>query len=286
MQAHQPVMLAEVLAGLALRDDGLYVDCTFGRGGHSEALLGRLGEAGRVIAIDRDPEAVAAGERLAAGDRRFEILHGRFESLGSLLAGRAPADGVLFDLGLSSPQLADAGRGFSFAHDGPLDMRMDTSAGETAAEWLNRAPEREIADTLYQYGDERRSRRIARAICAARPLERTAELARLVRRAYPPGRHRIDPATRTFQALRIRVNEELHGLADALEQALALLRIGGRLAVISFHSLEDRIVKHFMREHKGGRLGIVERLQRPGAEERAGNPRARSARLRVAEKLA
>lgn len=282
-------MLAEVLDHLAIRPDGRYIDCTFGRGGHARAVLEQLSPEGRLFGIDRDPEAVSAGRALATADPRFTMLAGRHEELRELMAAAGAGqdfDGISFDLGLSSPQIDDPARGFSFSTEGPLDMRMDPTRGESAADWLNRADERDIADTIYQFGEERLSRRIARAIVAARPLRTTTELADLVRRQYPRRHHRIHPATRTFQALRIRVNDELRGLADALEQALTLLRLGGRLVVISFHSLEDRIVKQFMRANRGTRLGIVERIARPGEAETAINPRARSARLRVAERLA
>ena len=306
------MLLREALEGLALRDDGWYVDATYGRGGHSAEILARLGSQGRILALDKDPEAVAdAGARFGR-DPRFTAVHGGFEELGTLavswLDGHALA-GVLFDLGVSSPQLDVPERGFSFAHDGPLDMRMNTSRGPTAAEWLARASEQELADVLFRYGEEPGARRIAAAIVrlrATQPLATTRELADLV--AAHAGRHagrqagRIHPATRTFQAIRIALNDELGALERGLTAALALLATGGRLVVISFHSLEDRIVKRFMaREARGDeayaglpdippharpRLKLVGKLVRPTAAEVERNPRARSARLRVAERLA
>jgi 16S rRNA (cytosine1402-N4)-methyltransferase len=302
------VLLQEALEGLSLRDDGWYVDATYGRGGHSAEILARLGSQGRILALDKDPEAVAdAGARFGR-DPRFTAVHGGFEELGTVavawLGGHALA-GVLFDLGVSSPQLDVARRGFSFAHDGPLDMRMNTSQGATAAEWLAGVPEPELADVLFRYGEEPNARRIAAAIVGARsahPLTTTRQLADLV--AAHTRRHagRIHPATRTFQAIRIALNDELGALERGLTAALALLAPGGRLVVISFHSLEDRIVKRFMaREARGDeayaglptippharpRLKLVGKLVRPAAAEVECNPRARSARLRVAERTA
>lgn len=295
------------MTALLTHPDGVYVDGTFGRGGHSRALLARLGAAGRLIALDRDPEAVAVGRALMDADPRFVIVQSRFGALREALAGlgcHGNLSGILLDIGVSSPQLDTPERGFSFSADGPLDMRMDPGQGESAAQWLARAGEDEIAALLREDGEERFARRIARAIVAARvqsPLDTTARLAELVARAVPtrePGKH---PATRAFQALRIRVNDELNELRHALEQAVELLATGGRLAVISFHSLEDRIVKHFIRrEAQGPRLpkGVPVRAvetagrlrplggpQRPSSAELAANPRARSAMLRVAERL-
>jgi len=306
---HQPVLLQEALEGLLLRDDGWYVDATYGRGGHSAAVLARLGPQGRLLALDKDGEAVAHGRERFAADGRFAIRHAGFEDLAAViapwLAGRTLA-GVLFDLGVSSPQLTVAERGFSFAHDGPLDMRMNTSTGPTAAEWLASVPQRELVDALFRYGEEPRARQIAAAIVRAReeaPLLRTKQLADLI--AEHAGRQtgRIHPATRAFQAIRIVINDELGALERALEQCIDLLGAGGRLAVISFHSLEDRIVKRFMaREARGDeayaglpdsdipgharpRLKLVGKLVRPTAEEIERNPRSRSARLRIAERL-
>jgi 16S rRNA (cytosine1402-N4)-methyltransferase len=302
------VLLQEALEGLSLRDDGWYVDATYGRGGHSAEMLARLGPQGRLLALDKDPEAVADARRRFGGDPRFAVEHAGFEDLRAVAAAKlsgAPLAGVLFDLGVSSPQLDEPARGFSFAHDGPLDMRMNTDRGPTAAEWLAGVGERELADVLFRYGEEPRARKIAAAIVRARataPLATTRELAVLV--AAHAGRQtgRIHPATRTFQAIRIAINDELGALERGLTQALELLGEGGRLVVISFHSLEDRIVKRFMaREARGDeayaglpnvppharpRLALVGKLVRPQAAEVARNPRARSARLRVAERTA
>jgi len=305
---HTPVLLDEVLAGLGVQADGRYCDATFGRGGHTAAILGALGPSGRVIAIDRDPEAVQAGRRRFAGETRLTLVKGSFGQLEERVRAAGfdgELDGVLLDLGVSSPQLDEARRGFSFMQDGPLDMRMDYESGQSAAQWLARAGEREIADVIHGSGEERYARRIARAIVAARsaaPIERTAQLAQLVADAVPtrePGKH---PATRTFQAIRMHVNGELGALEAALPQAVRLLAAGGRLCVISFHSLEDRLVKRFMRREQAGDpvyAGLPAipaharpRLRRVGPAIRAGvaeverNPRARSATLRVAERLA
>jgi 16S rRNA (cytosine1402-N4)-methyltransferase len=305
---HTPVLLDEVLAGLSVRPDGRYCDATFGRGGHTAAILGALGPAGRLVAIDRDPEAIRAGRQRFAAEARLTLVQGSFGSLEERVrtAGiEGELDGVLLDLGVSSPQLDEAVRGFSFMQDGPLDMRMDNESGQSAAQWLAKAGEREIADVIRGLGEERFARRIARAIVAARetaPITRTAELAALVAGAVPtrePGKH---PATRTFQAIRIHVNGELDALESALPQAVRLLAPGGRLCVVSFHSLEDRIVKRFIRREEQGDpvyAGLPDvpaharpRLRRVGGAIMAGesevraNPRARSAVLRVAERLA
>jgi 16S rRNA (cytosine1402-N4)-methyltransferase len=300
---HLPVMRDAVLAGLALRRDGRYLDGTFGRGGHARAILERLDADGRLLLMDRDPEAIAHARREFAADTRVAIRHANFCELGAWDAARVGLDGVLLDLGVSSPQLDDAARGFSFQSDAPLDMRMDPGAGIGAAEYLAQADEREIADVLYRFGEERMSRRIAHAIVARRaetPLRTTRELAELVERALGRRERRKHPATRTFQALRLHVNDELGSLERALPAAVSALKPGGRLAVISFHSLEDRIVKHFIRGEAAApaRSGLppvpkqvpplraVGRRQRPDAAEIARNPRARSAVLRVAEKPA
>ena len=288
-------MVAEVLDLLAPARGGLFVDCTVGLGGHAAALL----EAGatRVLGIDRDPDAlVFAAERLAPWGDRVMLAHADFRDLGRVLDERSVAavDGVLADLGVSSVQLEEAGRGFSFRRDEPLDMRMDRSAGPTAAEWIARASETEIADTVFQFGEERFSRRIARAVVRARetaPIATTGQLAAIVRRAVPSrGWQRIDPATRTFQALRIRVNRELEGLDAFIATAVSRLRAGARLAVIAFHSLEDRIVKQALRSLAGaGDLALrllTPKPVSPGEAEVARNPRARSARLRAIERLA
>jgi 16S rRNA (cytosine1402-N4)-methyltransferase len=305
--AHVPVLPEESVAALdvARRPDGVYVDATFGRGGHSRLILDRLGPGGRLIAIDRDPAAVAAGH--AIRDARLSLLHARFGELRSILEAQgAPAiDGVLFDLGVSSPQLDDPVRGFSFRFDAPLDMRMDTTSGRSAADWLAHATEGDIREVLSSHGEERFAKQIAKAIVAARrggPVRSTGQLAALVGQAVRTREPGQDPATRTFQALRIHVNQELEELSLALPQALDALAPGGRLAVISFHSLEDRIVKNFMRdaarppvperlplrasELPAPRLRLLGKAQRPGPAEIAGNPRARSAVLRAAEKLA
>ena len=301
--AHETVLLHEGVDALAVRSDGCYVDATFGRGGHSRLILQRLGAQGRLIALDRDPQAVAAATRI--NDARFHMVHASFAELADVLArlGLEGVDGVLLDLGVSSPQLDDAARGFSFRRDGPLDMRMDTSRGQTAAQWLETAGESEIREVIRDYGEERFAKQIAKAIVAARqgrPIVTTGQLADIVGAAVRSREKNKDPATRTFQAVRIYVNQELAQLSLALPQALDLLRPGARLAVISFHSLEDRIVKRFMhdaaraqlprrlplreRELPQSKLRLVGRPLRPGAEEVAANARARSAILRVAER--
>ncbi len=308
MVAHTPVLLDEVLAGLSVKADGRYCDATFGRGGHTAAILQQLGAAGRLCAIDRDPAAIAAGRERFAAEPRLTLVRGSFGQLEERVraAGwEGELQGVLLDLGVSSPQLDEANRGFSFMQDGPLDMRMDNESGMSAAQWLARAGEREIADVLFKLGEEKFSRRIARAIVAARaatPIGTTRQLADIVAGAVPtrePGKH---PATRTFQAIRIHVNRELEEVEAALPQAVNLLAPGGRLCVISFHSLEDRLVKRFMRREAQGdpiyaelpyvppharpRLQLVGGAVMPGDAEIARNPRARSAVLRVAERIA
>ena len=303
--AHTPVLLAEVIDGLQVLADGIYLDCTFGRGGHTRALLEKLGPRGRVLAIDRDPQAVAAGRALAAQDARVSVEHANFDRVGAVAAecqvtGRV--NGVLFDLGVSSPQLDDVTRGFSFRDDGPLDMRMDQSAGESAAEWLAHASHEDITRILRAYGEEPHAKRIARAIVERRadaPIETTRQLADIVaaagRRGGAGGKH---PATRTFQAIRIHINGELEALQAALDQVPDILAAEGRLAVISFHSLEDRRVKRFMRARSRGPtapkgmpvvpagappvLRTLGRAIRASAEEVRANPRARSAVLRIA----
>ena len=301
---HQAVMLEQAVAGLNVRADGIYVDCTFGRGGHSRRILQLLGRGGRLIALDRDPDAIRAGA--AIDDARFTLLHGRFGELRALLAGAGvrKADGILLDLGVSSPQLDDAARGFSFRFDAPLDMRMDTSRGITAAQWLATAEESEIREVIKNHGEERFAKQIAAAIVAARSrghLAGTRQLAALVADAVPSREPRQDPATRTFQALRIHLNQELEELSLVLPQCMELLNSGGRLAVISFHSLEDRIVKRFMREAAAGvrlperlpvrakdmpqpLMRLIGKAQRPDDDEVIRNPRARSATLRLAER--
>jgi 16S rRNA (cytosine1402-N4)-methyltransferase len=306
--AHAPVLLDAALEGLRVMAEGCYVDGTFGRGGHARAILARLGGAGRLYALDRDPDAVAFGRAAFAAEPRLRLEHGSFADLAAFaerngIAGRV--DGLLLDLGVSSPQLDDPARGFSFQADGPLDMRMDPGSGESAADWLARAPEREIAAVLSDLGEERFARRIARAIVQARtsvPLRTTAELAALVARASPARDPHKHPATRTFQAIRIFVNRELEALAQCLDQSLRVLAVGARLVVISFHSLEDRLVKRFMRDRArgevlpkgvpvtggpaGGDLRVIGKAVRADAAEVARNPRSRSAVLRVAERVA
>ncbi len=305
-QAHQTVLLQEAVAALNITASGCYVDGTFGRGGHSQLIMQALGPEGCLLAIDKDLAAIESGHHLFANDSRFLIEQGSFAMLRQLtdrhhLTGKV--DGLLLDLGVSSPQLDSAERGFSFMHDGPLDMRMDTTSGMSAAEWLTQAEEREIAQVLKTYGEERFAKRIARAIVAARQeaaIETTGQLAAIIAQANPvkePGRN---PATRSFQAIRIFINRELDDLRDCLDQVLQVLAPGGRLAVISFHSLEDRIVKRFMRDHARGddfpagvpvtqdqlqpRLKLMGKAIRPSASEIDLNPRARSAVLRIAER--
>ncbi len=301
---HIPVMLKEALDGLGIRPDGCYLDGTFGRGGHAREVLQRLGPQGRLLLMDQDPTAVAVAQQEFGGDARIAIRYGSFAELGNWSETEAGLDGVLLDLGVSSPQLDETARGFSFQADAPLDMRMNPLAGESAAQWLVRSSEREIAEVLWGYGEERFGRPIARAIVEQRAemaIETTTQLAELVARVVKkrePGRH---PATRTFQALRIQVNAELQALEHGLIGALARLNTGGRLAVISFHSLEDRIVKRFMREQSQApmtrrglppppeaalKLKLIGGAQFPGDAEVATNPRSRSAVLRVAERLA
>lgn len=301
---HQTVLLREAVDALQVVPSGLYVDATFGRGGHSREILARLGPEGRLLAIDRDPEAVAAGDWLAKSDARFTMQHAAFSALASAVDARGwrnRVDGVLLDIGVSSPQLDDPARGFSFMRDGPLDMRMNPQEGQPAVEYIARASAEELQTVFSELGEERYSRRIAQAIVRARavqPLATTRELADLIVSAVPsrdPGRH---PATRVFQALRIHVNRELEQLVDALTQTLDLLAPGGRIAVITFHSLEDRIVKRFFNHHARGpdlprhlpipagtaapRIAWVSKALRPADAEVELNPRARSATLRVA----
>ncbi len=301
---HVSVLLEEAVAALNLSGDGLYVDATFGRGGHSRAILAKLGPNGRLLALDRDPAAVAVGN--AMNDARFRMIHAPFSEVDTAVraSGVERVDGVLFDLGVSSPQLDEAERGFSFRFDAPLDMRMDTSRGMTAAEWLNQAPEEEIARVVRDYGEERFARQVARAITQARavaPLTRTRQLAQVVAGAVRTRERGQDPATRTFQAVRIFVNRELEEIEQALPRAAALLKTGGRLVVISFHSLEDRMVKQYMRREsqgeqvppeiplpatalRGGCLRLIGKKVKPSESESRRNPRARSATMRVAER--
>lgn len=307
---HVTVLLNEAVAALAPRENGVYVDGTFGRGGHSRLILSRLGPTGRLFAFDRDPAAHAASQSVPTGlgfaDQRFELIHESFGGMAEALARRSvdQVDGVLLDLGVSSPQLDDPDRGFSFRHDGPLDMRMDTTRGISAEEWLATAPEEEIREVIREYGEERFAKQIARTIVAARQrgrIRRTGELASLVGEAVrtrEPGQH---PATRSFQAIRIFINQELEELQIVLPQCVKMLKPAGRLVVISFHSLEDRIVKRFMAheakadhlpdrlpvragEVNVARLALVGKAIKPSEEEVAANPRSRSAIMRVAER--
>lgn len=299
---HLPVLYTQVLEGLRVIENGVYLDGTFGRGGHARGVLAQLGSAGRLLLMDKDPEAIAAAERDFAPDPRVSIFRGSFAQLLQWEQTAGGLDGVLFDLGVSSPQLDVAERGFSFGKDGPLDMRMDPDSGESAAQWLARADDTEIADVLWTYGEERMSRRIARAIVAQRQKQaftRTAELADLIASAMPRGKDKIHPATRSFQAIRIHINRELADLEAGLVAAVERLKPGGRLAVISFHSLEDRIVKqYFNRLAKAPpsnrrlpeqqafvpTLDLIGGAIKAKDDELAVNPRARSAVLRVAQK--
>ena len=305
---HKSVLLDEAVELLLTDPSGCYVDGTFGRGGHSGLILSQLSEQGSLLAFDKDPQAIAVAEALEQSDSRFVVVHDSFAELGAELERRGlngQLDGVLLDLGVSSPQLDDPERGFSFLRDGPLDMRMNTSAGESAAEWIARADEKEIADVLYLYGEERFSRRMARAIVEERqkqPIETTKRLAEIIAAANPRWEKGKNPATRAFQGIRIHINRELDDLTACLEQALEGLKVGGRLVVISFHSLEDRIVKRFIRKHVKGdeappglpvpyamlnqRLKAIGKARKASKQELVDNVRARSAIMRVAEKLA
>ncbi|MCY1277129.1 Ribosomal RNA small subunit methyltransferase H [compost metagenome] len=306
---HITVLLEEAVEGLALREDGCYLDGTFGRGGHSRLILERLGPGGRLLGFDKDPQAIATGQALAADDGRFVIVQRSFAELGDEVRQRGlegKVDGVLLDLGVSSPQLDDPERGFSFLNDGPLDMRMNPDRGQSAAQWIASASEDEIARVFKEYGEERFAKRMARAVVqrrAEKPFERTADLAAVLSAANPAWEKGKNPATRAFQGIRIHVNNELGDLEQGLDAALEALAVGGRLVVISFHSLEDRIVKQFMRKHAKGeadklprdlpirqavfepRLKLVGKPQYASEEELKANPRSRSAVMRVAEKL-
>ena len=308
MNQHVPVLLEEALAALEVRTGGCYLDATFGRGGHTAAILDRVGQEGRVIAIDRDPEAIRAGRERFGTDARLTLVNSPFSQLSSVtheMGLEGQLDGVLLDLGVSSPQLDDATRGFSFSHEGPLDMRMNNAAGMTAADWLARAPEHEIVRVIREFGEERFAKRIAGAIVAQReqaPITTTTQLAQIVAaavRTREPGKH---PATRTFQAIRILVNRELDEIETALAGTLLALKPGGRLAVISFHSLEDTLVKRFMQRnsqedpifaglpevpvHARPKLRRIGKAVHPSDAEVQRNPRARSSIMRVAERIA
>lgn len=302
-----PVLLGPVLQALNIKEDGCYVDGTFGRGGHSREILRRLGKGGRLLAVDRDSRAIESAGPVMRTDPRFELVKDEFAHLENIAAARGllgKVDGLLLDLGVSSPQLDEAGRGFSFRLDGPLDMRMDTEKGISAAEWLASVDEKALKKVIAEFGEERFAGRIARAIVAARSsrgITRTGELADLIASVAPAKNRRIHPATKTFQAIRIFINRELEQLDAALAASLRLLAPGGRLCVISFHSLEDRKVKRFLRtasrereQYRGmpsipeefrPQLKLIGRAQVASADEIAGNPRARSARLRTAERI-
>ncbi|HLB56125.1 MAG TPA: 16S rRNA (cytosine(1402)-N(4))-methyltransferase RsmH [Coxiellaceae bacterium] len=309
---HESVLLGEAIAALAIKESGIYVDATFGRGGHSRAILEKLGPQGRLLAIDLDPEAILVAKKPPFfSDKRFEIEQASFSSIEALISKRGwlgKVDGVLLDLGVSSPQLDDPLRGFSFLRDGPLDMRMNPQQGISAMTWINQASSQEIADVLFQFGEEKLSRKIARSIISAReenPIATTLQLAKIIEKANPKREKNKHPATRSFQAIRIFINQELSALTECLPQIVDVLSPGGRMCVISFHSLEDRIVKQFIqheasndsypshmpmtqaqiKELQKTRLKKIGKSIEASAEEIKLNPRARSARLRIAEKL-
>jgi len=306
---HLPVMYAEVLQQLAIKQDGIYLDCTFGRGGHSQGILNLLGPCGQLLAVDRDSDAINSDyAQVMLTDQRFKLKHSCFSELESIVKNASLAgkiDGILLDLGVSSPQLDNPERGFSFLRDGPLDMRMDGNAGVSAEQWLASVDEKDLVKVLFDYGEERFARRIARAIVVKRaqsPIKTTRQLTELIEDAVPVREKHKHPATRTFQAIRIEINRELDELKAVLQQSARVLRPGGRLVVISFHSLEDRIVKRFIRNESGakynpGRLPIKEvdiakgvlkargKALKAGKQEISQNPRARSAIMRVAERV-
>jgi 16S rRNA (cytosine1402-N4)-methyltransferase len=306
-RSHVPVLLRPVLQGLNIKESGCYVDGTFGRGGHSREILRLLGKGGRLLAIDRDSQAIAAADSGMRSDPRFELIRDEFAHLKNIAARHGllgKVDGLLLDLGVSSPQLDEAGRGFSFRSDGPLDMRMDAESGVSAAQWLAHVDEKTLKKVIAEFGEERFAGRIARAIVAARssqPVLRTGQLAELIATVAPAKKARIHPATKTFQAIRIFINRELEQLEAALAASLDLLAPGGRLCVISFHSLEDRRVKRFMRnasrepeqyrgmpfvpEEFSPQMKLIGKLVTASADEIRANPRARSARLRIAERV-
>ena len=304
---HQPVLLEEALTALNIKPDGCYVDGTFGRGGHSQEIIKKLGEKGKLLAFDKDPQAITTANEIAANDDRLQVKQGSFTQLKQTveeLGWQGKVDGVFLDLGVSSPQLDDAERGFSFRFDGPLDMRMDPDSGQSAAQWLASAEERDIMMVLFDYGEEKFARRIASAIVEARqeqPINTTKRLASIVAAANPSREKNKDPSTRTFQAIRIFINQELDDLKTCLAQAVDILAPGGRLVVISFHSLEDRIVKRFIREQCKGddfpldlpvmhvelnqNMKMIGKAVKAGRTELKENPRARSAVMRTAERL-
>lgn len=304
---HKPVLLEETLTALNIKPEGCYVDGTFGRGGHSQEIIKQLGESGKLLAFDKDPRAIETANAIAANDDRLHVKRGSFNQLKQTveeLGWQGKVDGIFLDLGVSSPQLDDAKRGFSFQSDGPLDMRMDPDSGQSASQWLASAEERDIMMVLFDYGEEKFARRIASAIVAARqeqPINTTKQLASIVAAASPSHDKHKNPATRTFQAIRIFINQELEDLKTCLAQAVDLLAPGGRLVVISFHSLEDRIVKRFIRDQCKGddfpvdlpvmhaqlnqNMKMIGKAIKAGREELKENPRARSAVMRVAERL-
>jgi len=305
--SHKSVLLKEAVEALAIKPDGIYLDGTFGRGGHAEAILNKLGEQGRLIALDQDPQAIEVAEKKFAGDSRFEIVQQNFENMSELASSRGlmqKIDGVLLDIGVSSPQLDDASRGFSFIRSGPLDMRMNPRAGESAAEWLARVEEYDLVTVLMKFGEEKFARRIAHAIVSTRqetPITDTVQLANIIEAAVPVKDKKKHPATKSFQAIRIYINRELEVLENALQAALKVLAVNGRLAVISFHSLEDRMVKRLFRDvSRGPQLPkeipvmsselqqpykLVGKAIKPGKQELKENPRARSSVLRVLERV-
>lgn len=307
-QQHSPVLLSEAVTGLNISPNGIYIDATFGRGGHTQAILAQLSSSGRLIALDKDSEAVAYAKSHFVQDKRFTIYHQSFNTIYKLIQSLnlvEQIDGILFDLGISSPQLDNPQRGFSFLQDSKLDMRMDTTQGETAAQFIANVDEQVLTDILRQYGEERFARRISRAIIKTRtesPITNTKQLADIIAKSIPIHIRNKHPATRSFQAIRIAVNRELEELQSGLEQALKCLKIGGRLVVISFHSLEDRIVKQFIKQHEKGpslprrlpiktqsdfnsRLKTIGKAIKPNEKEILKNPRARSGILRIAEKI-
>lgn len=307
MSAHETVLLHEAVDGLIARTDGTYVDGTFGRGGHSKEILKRLDGKGCLLGVDKDPQAIATGEELARQDSRFQIMQGSFADTKAALADRGieRVDGLLLDLGVSSPQLDQSERGFSFLRDGPLDMRMNPQAGQSAAEWLAVAEASEIARVLKEFGEERYAKRLANAVVSERaeaPITTTLHLAKVIADAHPAWEKGKNPATKTFQAIRIFINNELGDLEQFLDQSLDMLEVGGRLAIISFHSLEDRMVKRFIKRHVRGddlpagvpvtvdqlnrRLKNIGKAVKAGATEVESNVRSRSAIMRVAEKIA
>ncbi|MFV2031606.1 MAG: 16S rRNA (cytosine(1402)-N(4))-methyltransferase RsmH [Gammaproteobacteria bacterium] len=308
--SHAPVLHDEVMQQMNVQPGGVYVDGTYGRGGHARSILSRLDQSGRLIVMDRDPEAIKAAQDAIGKDSRVTILHDDYANLHQRLVAMEiteSIDGVLLDLGVSSPQLDDAARGFSFQKNGQLDMRMDPSRGESAAQWLDRADEAEISRVLWKYGEERHARRIARKIVEVRQdraIDDTASLSELISRCVPQGKHHRHPATRSFQAIRIHINQELAQIGRLLDSIFEILKIGGRLLVISFHSLEDRLVKRFFKKHSSKpriprglpvrdadlvasiRLKVIGKAIRAGITEVELNPRARSAVLRIAERTA